>query len=227
MWGSTSEASRGRKEASASPAWAEHSHAISRSSVNSSKGIGTHQLTLNTGMLFSTSSVYVRTAFHTGLLSSMLNWKQVQRKDLITFAAHYPVTVCTYLPLCVLINQAQTTLSAPLHFSTWLATSNSRAQQPDETTCCCRLFPAPAMQTGVISHLTSNRLPIERASVFLGARLATISPFLCFTVEKFLRYDIVFWFYFTLFIDLNIICRYVQMDWQRLSQKHFIWCIPL
>lgn len=80
------------------------------------------------------------TGFCMGLLSCMLNWKQVQRKDLITFAAHYPVTVCTYLPLCVLINQAQTTLSAPLHFSTWLATSNSRAQQPDETTCCCLRF---------------------------------------------------------------------------------------
>lgn len=84
--------------------------------------------------------VCVCTGFCMGLLSCMLNWKQVQRKDLITFAAHYPVTVCTYLPLCVLINQAQTTLSAPLHFSTWLATSNSRAQQPDETTCCCLLF---------------------------------------------------------------------------------------
>ena len=46
---------------------------------------------------------------HVRLLSYMLNWRQVQRKDLITFAAHYPVTVCTYLPLCVLINQAQTT----------------------------------------------------------------------------------------------------------------------
>lgn len=39
-------------------------------------------------------------------------------KDLITFAAHYPAPVCTHLPLCVLINQAQTTRSVPLHFST-------------------------------------------------------------------------------------------------------------
>lgn len=80
------------------------------------------------------------TGWCTGLLGCTLNWKQVQRKDLITFAAHYPATVCTYLPLCVLINQAQTTLSAPLHFSTWLATSNSRARQPDETTCRCLLL---------------------------------------------------------------------------------------
>lgn len=84
--------------------------------------------------------VCVCCGFSIGLLSSKLNWKQVWHKDLITFAAHYPVTVCTYLPLCVLINQAETTLSAPLHFSTWLATSNSRAQQRDETTCCCLLF---------------------------------------------------------------------------------------
>lgn len=67
-------------------------------------------------MLFITGCV--GTGFCVGLPSSVLNWKQVQRKDLITFAAHYLVTVCTYLPLCVLINQTQTTLSAPLHFST-------------------------------------------------------------------------------------------------------------
>ena len=99
-----------------------------------------HTLTANKHLDVVFHRECVCTGFCMGLLSCMLNWKQVQRKDLITFAAHYPVTVCTYLPLCVLINQAQTTLSAPLHFSTWLATSNSRAQQPDETTCCCLLF---------------------------------------------------------------------------------------
>lgn len=99
-----------------------------------------HTLTTNKHLDVVYHRECVCTGFCMGLLSCMLNWKQVQRKDLITFAAHYPVTVCTYLPLCVLINQAQTTLSAPLHFSTWLATSNSRAQQPDETTCCCLLF---------------------------------------------------------------------------------------
>lgn len=82
-----------------------------------SKCTRTHSQLTNTWMLFITGSVHVQ-VFCMGLLSCMLNWKQVQRKDLITFAAHYPVTVCTYLPLCVLINQAQTTLSAPLHFST-------------------------------------------------------------------------------------------------------------
>lgn len=134
-----------------------YNNAIKCSLVNSFKKIwkhGVHLLPLLTHhrILFIAGSVCTLLFFGCfffwmGLLSIRLNWKQVRRKDLITFAAHYPVTVCTYLPLCVLINQAQTTLSAPLHFSTWLATSNSRARQRDGTTCCCLLF----------QHLQSKR----------------------------------------------------------------------